>query len=299
MTGRGLLRRCMRAGGRAELERRLRRWRSEIDSRNEAVETLNEAGFTRTADARYRALLLSMLLVIGFAAALVLGAPDAVVGGGVALGAVLLGAQQFAASRNEVSLEKFYDRLQVTNDKLEEYPATREFIGLPAGNDESAGQVDDDEFFRRMYVFRELDNLEYSIAKYRIGFMSPENAQRSLRTFRSRCVSSERFRAYAHDQVHMRDDRDPGYDEETRLVVCRIVQELGDPVCEHSTRESLQSARPGRAGEDAAEPRESWKQGVPTPSTPQALRSSPKCSGRSPQSRFAVEASSGLRQAPE
>jgi hypothetical protein len=210
-----------------------RRLKLEFHGRREATATLNEVGFTRTLDARYRALLLLLVLAVGFTAAVAGRASEAVVAGGVALGAVLLGAQQFAASRNEVSLDKFYDRLQENNDKLEAYRATREFIGLPFGHQDQ-GQFDDDDFQRRMYVFRELDNLEYSIAKYRIGFMSPENPQRSLRTFRSRCIASQAFGRLAHEQVRGVDDaRDPGYDPQTKLVVCKIVQQQGYAECSH------------------------------------------------------------------
>jgi hypothetical protein len=191
---------------------------------------LRAAGFTRTSNARIKALLLTFALVLAFGVGLVKGAPQTVVGGLVALGAVLVGTQQFAASRNEVSLDKFYDHLQVTNDRLEEYRATREFVGLLFGT--TGNLIDDDEFHRRMYVYRELDNLEYSIAKYRIGFMSRDNANRSMRTFKARCVVSEEFCWRAHGQVHGTNcEQDTGYDPQTKIVVCRIMHQLGYPVC--------------------------------------------------------------------
>jgi hypothetical protein len=202
------------------------RWRLELETGLATARTLRAAGFTRTSNARIKAWFSSLVLVVAFVTALVRGAPETVVGGLVALGAVLVGAQQFAAARNEVSLEKFYDRLQVTNDRLEEYRATREFIGLPYGWTQD--RVDDDQFHRRMYVFRELDNLEYSIAKYRIGFMSRDNAHRSLRTFTARCAVSEEFCRMAHDQVHgTKSKQDTGYDRQTKFVLCRIMFQLG------------------------------------------------------------------------
>jgi hypothetical protein len=222
----------------------LRRWKFELEGHRSAVAALRRAGFTRTSNARMRALLLSLAVVIFFVVALLKGAPETVVGGTVALGAVLVGAQQFAASRNEVSLEKFYDRLQVTNDRLEEFASTREFIGLPFGRPED-GRFDDDDFHRRMYVFRELDNLEYAIAKYRIGFMSRDNAHRSLRTFRSRCAVSEAFCHMAHDQVHgTRSERDSGYDPQTKIVVCRILRQLGYIPCGAAARQSTGCQEP-------------------------------------------------------
>jgi hypothetical protein len=68
-------------------------------------------------------------------------------------------------------------------------------------------------------VYRELDNLEYGLAKYRIGFMSAENAYRCLRTFRARCLSPE-FRHYAMQCV----TNEPGYNDQTRLVVSEAVE---------------------------------------------------------------------------
>lgn len=206
----------------------VRRLKLELAERREAIGILNQVGFTRTLDARYRAAVVIVITGIGFTWAVARGSSEAVVAGGVALGAIFIGAQQFAASRNEVSLDKFYDRLQANNDKLENYPCTREFIGqaFPA--------VDENEFQRRMYVFRELDSLEYAIAKYRIGFMSPQNAERSLRTFRARCIASEPFACLAHKLVRGVDvSRDPGYDHQTKEVVCEVVRRLGY-ACSHA-----------------------------------------------------------------
>ena len=73
-----------------------------------------------------------------------------------------------------------------------------------------------------MYVYRELDNLEYAIAKYKLGYMSPENALRSLRTFRVRCNSSPEFRELAL----MCAMANEGYDSITQEVVKKVCQEL-------------------------------------------------------------------------
>jgi hypothetical protein len=37
-----------------------------------------------------------------------------------------------------------------------------------------------------MYIFAELDNLEYVIEKYRLGYMRPDQALRGVQAFRSR-----------------------------------------------------------------------------------------------------------------
>jgi hypothetical protein len=46
-----------------------------------------------------------------------------------------------------------------------------------------------EKYEQDMYVFTELDNLEYALEKYRLGYMTLNHANRALRTFRSRCLS--------------------------------------------------------------------------------------------------------------
>jgi len=52
-----------------------------------------------------------------------------IITGIVATGAIILGYQQWRAARNEQSLEKFYERLETTNQKFEAWPGARELLG--------------------------------------------------------------------------------------------------------------------------------------------------------------------------
>src|SRR5712692_6777461 len=79
-------------------------------------------GFKRSFRTRYGAwLLISITLVVAIAAGVfVQMLPFHLTGadvptGVVAIGALILGLQQWRAARNELSLDKFYERLELTN----------------------------------------------------------------------------------------------------------------------------------------------------------------------------------------
>jgi len=131
------------------------------------------------------------------------------------VGALYLGFQQFRASRSEVSLDNFWNRLSGTNDKLDEWEEVRPFAG-PWKENGSESHV---SYKRMMYVYLELDSLEYAIAKYRIGYMSSDDAYRGLNTFRQRCLASSEFCELALESV-----QNYAYDEETRVVVQRTYE---------------------------------------------------------------------------
>lgn len=109
----------------------------------------------------------------------------------VAVSAFILGYQQWSAARNEIALDKYYERLEITNQRLDKWPAARLLAGTWPAADNSQHFKEEELFHRTMYVYRELDNLEYAVVKYRLGYMSSETALRCLRTFRVRCQSSE------------------------------------------------------------------------------------------------------------
>lgn len=137
-----------------------------------------------------------------------------------ALLAAIVGYQQWRASRQETSLDRFYDRLKLTNDRLNEWVAARMMLnGAIIAKDADETEDDKQKWRRMMYVFIELDNLEYAIEKYKIGYMRPELARRALRTFRLRCASAE-FRELAHGRVS--NTKNLEYTETTREVVRRV-----------------------------------------------------------------------------
>lgn len=113
------------------------------------------------------------------------------------LGAFLFAYQQWREARFELSLEKFYDRLELANQRLEKLDTTDRFD---------------------MYIFTELDNLEYVIQKYKLDYMSTAHALRAIQTFRSRCEHKQ-FREKALFWVEV-----AGYHPTTTEVVKRITR---------------------------------------------------------------------------
>jgi hypothetical protein len=149
--------------------------------------------------------------------------PDfaSIVTGFIALIAIILGGEQWQASRDEITLDRFYDRIEITNRMLDECKCTRGFAG--PWPDEK-GKDDEERYQRSMYVYRELDNLEYAIAKYKIGFMSPFNALRCLRTFRARCMESSDFCELVKAILDPADANPAGYDQATVAVARKCVE---------------------------------------------------------------------------
>jgi hypothetical protein len=189
-------------------------------------------GFTRTFTSRHGPQMFIFIIIVVAVAAGIgvnklpigLSGPD-VTTAIIAVGAVILGYQQWNAARNEVSLDKFYERLEVTNQRLDEWDAARSLAG-PWPRARSAQSRSEIEFYHcAMYTYRELDNLEYAIAKYKLGFMSSEHALRSLRTFKARCISSPEFRELALECV----GTNWGYDPVTIKVVKKVCSEFDAP----------------------------------------------------------------------
>lgn len=130
------------------------------------------------------------------------------------LGALLLGYQQWRETRHEISTEKYYDRLEIANKK-------REHGGVVVYSMMHPGEhFTEDLLKKNVLVYSELDNLEYTIEKYKLGFMKPEQACRGLRTFQHRCRSKE-FREMAQMRVVQGD-----YDLDTYRVVLTVIEQI-------------------------------------------------------------------------
>jgi hypothetical protein len=93
--------------------------------------------------------------------------------------AVVLGAKEWSSTKREEALDKFYDRLNFTNEKLRAWQKPRVFISEDWSNE--------DTFEKEMYACIEIDNLEYAIQKYERGYLEPRDALRALTCFTSRC----------------------------------------------------------------------------------------------------------------
>jgi hypothetical protein len=94
--------------------------------------------------------------------------------------AVIIAYQQWKANKHETSIDKYYDRLDIANKRLEV---------LPDVNKED------------VYVFAELDKLEYVIMKYELGYISPHLALRGVKNFESLCKNRTGFKAKAEKWI--------------------------------------------------------------------------------------------------
>ncbi|MBC7456008.1 MAG: hypothetical protein H7335_20380 [Massilia sp.] len=120
------------------------------------------------------------------------------------LGAFFIAYQQWRAARFEASMDKYYDRLDVANRRLENLEGINAYS---------------------MYVFMELDNLEYVIEKYKLGYITSEQAFRELKAFYRHCrnikIEGKLFRNLALELVH-----DAGYQATTCLVVKKVYDDF-------------------------------------------------------------------------
>jgi hypothetical protein len=127
-------------------------------------------------------------------------------------GAAIFAGQQWFATRQENSMDKYFDRRELANARLDQWEHAKLLVAHFWGD--SAEEV---SYQESMYVYVELDNLEYILEKYYIGYIDYEQTWRGLNTFISRCVSSE-FRTLAMHHVRI-----AGYNRSTREAVDRII----------------------------------------------------------------------------
>ena len=173
--------------------------------------------------------------------------PSYAVPAAIAIAAAFFGYFQFLDVRQENSVDRFYERLRVTNQRLDSYPATWKLIGPiydvekaktavwrvsdnkgdASGRPEAAKPIDLESsgdnvhlYACHMYVYSELDNLEYAYVKYRAGHMSAEQFARSIRLFRGRCAVSRDFETLV-ELICSQSDR-WGYDQPTKALATDI-----------------------------------------------------------------------------
>jgi len=119
----------------------------------------------------------------------------------LSLGVAIIAYRQWRGARHEISIDKYYDRLETANKRLEVLK-----IDKPAAED--------------MHVFAELDKLEYVIVKYEYGYISPVLALRALKNFHALCSDRKGFSEKASYWVHQ-----AAYREITRSVARAVCEE--------------------------------------------------------------------------
>lgn len=112
-----------------------------------------------------------------------------------------IGLVQWRDARREASLEKYYERLDLANRRMEAiYEARSSKEGGPVYRPgRGPTQRDVLDVLHRgippeaMWIFTELDNLEYVLVKYELGFASCHMVCRALDNFASKCESVPHF----------------------------------------------------------------------------------------------------------
>lgn len=141
-----------------------------------------------------------------------------------ALGAFFFGYRQWRSSRYEKSMEDFYSRLNLANQRRENTELVcrllRHTWELKGVREAPPSLCECDDHQWSMYVYAELDNLEYVVEKYNLGYMQPRHALRGLRTFYERCLR-QCFRDRAWRCV-----RFYAYNDSTIQVVEKVCQHI-------------------------------------------------------------------------
>jgi hypothetical protein len=116
-------------------------------------------------------------------------------------GVLLVGYTQWRAGRYEISLDKYYDRLDLSNSYLEKANG-----GLSSTT---------------MYAFVELDTLEYVVEKYKLAYILPHHAYRAVKAFEVHCKDQKGLRNEALEIV-----KGAGYQETTVEIVTKIIKNI-------------------------------------------------------------------------
>lgn len=99
----------------------------------------------------------------------------------LSLGVAIEVYRQWIAARHEISIDKYYDRIDSVNERMEV---------LPDANKEL------------MHTFAELDKLEYVLVKYELGYIPPTLALRAILNFKGHCKDLKGFHGRASTWVN-------------------------------------------------------------------------------------------------
>lgn len=147
------------------------------------------------------------------------------------MGLLIAGLWQWRGARQEISMDKYYERLEISNQWWKASPSVRSVMSG------STQEFEDPDM--TMYVCLEIDNLEYMIEKYRIGYVDDEQACRGLKAFQVRCLHSLEFKSIARRRVHLGD-----YTPRTTKVVCKVCDEVDNLIEHHRMGEFASGSHP-------------------------------------------------------
>lgn len=127
----------------------------------------------------------------------------------IAVLAFVGGFYQWREQRRENSMDKWYSRLENGNKMLSENPEARELIRPIIDKSESPEKEK-----ALVWVFNEIDNLEYGLNKFNEGYLSQKQFRVVVDAFENRCKSRE--------FIQIAKTVSQRYDPEVRELVDRI-----------------------------------------------------------------------------
>jgi len=142
-----------------------------------------------------------------------------------------IGFQQWHDARKEASLEKYYERLDLANRRMEAIYAVgrrgtseRNYHAgcLPIGRQQDIVQCGLPP--AAVWIYTELDNLEYVLQKYQLGYVDAELMKRALGYFSSLCREIPLFADTA------RAGADPGSGSGYRRITKKVIHDVANAV---------------------------------------------------------------------
>ncbi len=134
------------------------------------------------------------------------------------VGGLLVGLNQWRHLRNETTIAGSLERLDIVNQYFRnpEHQQVVQYFFEGSTTPTWEQGIDDPRVWQRqIYVFMELDNLQYGIEKYRLGYSSPYECLLTVDLSAARC-QSPRFFAVAKVLAQ---ENAGSYTSETRNVV--------------------------------------------------------------------------------
>jgi hypothetical protein len=122
----------------------------------------------------------------------------------ISLAVAIIAYWQWRKNRHEISIDKYYDRLENANKRLE-------CLNTMTNN--------------KMHVFVELDKLEYVKVKYELGFIPPEFAKRAIDNFKCHCKNIQDFKKLVEEIIE-----ESAYLPETKKTVKAIIEECNKKI---------------------------------------------------------------------
>lgn len=141
-----------------------------------------------------------------------------------------VGYQQWRSARKEASLEKYYERLDVSNRRMEAIWEAGSRGGGTPYHEGSLPIQSQQDIVRcglppaAMWVYTEIDNLEYVLQKYELGYVDKELMKRALGFFASLCRQVPLFAATARAGANP--SSGSGYRRKTKQVVKAVTDAI-------------------------------------------------------------------------